>query len=98
MAYSIRFTPQAAEQLRALRKFDQVRIRDAIVRHLRFRPDAETRNKKVLNSELLTMFELRVGDFRVFYDVISETDEVVVAAIGVKQHSRLFIAGEEVEP
>jgi mRNA interferase RelE/StbE len=97
MAYEIRFTPEAADQLRDLRKFQQVRIRDAIVRHLIDRPDEETKNKKQLNSQMLTTHELRVGDFRVFYDIISDTHEVVIAAIGIKRRNRLFIAGEEVE-
>jgi mRNA-degrading endonuclease RelE of RelBE toxin-antitoxin system len=97
MAYAVRFTPQAAEHLRSLRRFDQVRLRDPIVRHLTDRPTDETRNKKELESESLGTRELRVGDFRVFYDVAQDNNEVVIVAIGVKEHDRLFIAGEEVD-
>ncbi len=97
MPYPIRFTPTASAQLRALRKYDQVRIRDEMVRQLTDKPDEETRHKKLINSELLSTYELRVGDFRVFYDIDADTMEVVIAAIGVKWHNRLFFEGEEVE-
>jgi mRNA-degrading endonuclease RelE of RelBE toxin-antitoxin system len=97
MPYPIRFTPAASAQFRALRKYDQVRIRNEMVRQLTDKPDEETRHKKRINSELLASYELRVGDFRVFFDVDVDNIEVVIAAIGVKWHNRLFIEGEEVE-
>jgi len=34
---------------------------------------------------------------RVFYDVTSEQNTVEVVAVGVKEHNRLRIGGEEVE-
>jgi mRNA-degrading endonuclease RelE of RelBE toxin-antitoxin system len=97
MSYPIRFTPTAGAQFRALRKYDQVRIRDAMVRQLTDKPDEETRHKKRIDSDLLSTHELRVGDFRVFYDIDVDKMEVVIEAIGIKRHNRLFIEGEEVE-
>ena len=97
MPYPIRLTPAASAQFRALRKYDQVRIRNEMVRQLTDNPDEETRHKKRINSEFLSTYELRVGDFRVFYDIDGDRMEVVIAAIGVKWHDRLFIEGEEVE-
>jgi hypothetical protein len=43
---------------------------------------------------------LRVGDFRVFYDIETQTDdnvesEVVILAIGVKKGNQVCIGGEE---
>jgi len=39
--------------------------------------------------------ELRVGKFRVFYDVDMENKFVKVEAVGFKKGSKLFIHGEE---
>jgi len=38
-----------------------------------------------------------VGPFRVFYDVDSDAERVVILAVGKKEHNRLFIGGEEIE-
>ena len=42
-------------------------------------------------------YRLRIGDLRVYYDVI-ETPEriVVVKAVGIKVRERVFIGGEDV--
>jgi len=47
-------------------------------------------------------WELRVGDYRVFYDVEPGAEEaekpgVVVLAIGLKTRNRVWIGGEEHE-
>ncbi len=41
-------------------------------------------------------WELRIGDLRVFYDVL-ETPEPIIHAVGIKSHNRLFIGGDEVQ-
>jgi mRNA-degrading endonuclease RelE of RelBE toxin-antitoxin system len=50
-----------------------------------------------LEDNPLAPWELRVGDFRVFYDVDRESEKVAVVAIGWKSHNRLRIGGEEIE-
>ncbi len=40
---------------------------------------------------------MRVGDFRVFYDIDLENDIVIILAIGKKNHNVLRIGDEEVE-
>jgi len=45
----------------------------------------------------LAPWELRVGDFRVFYDVNASEEQVVVLAIGQKTHNTLRIGGEEID-
>jgi mRNA-degrading endonuclease RelE of RelBE toxin-antitoxin system len=50
-----------------------------------------------LEDNPLAPWELRVGDFRVFYDVDREGATVVVVAIGQKSHNRLRIGDEEIE-
>jgi mRNA-degrading endonuclease RelE of RelBE toxin-antitoxin system len=51
----------------------------------------------MLRENPLATWELRVGDLRVFYDVNKQEEAVEVVAVGVKQHNRLRIAGEEIE-
>jgi hypothetical protein len=41
---------------------------------------------------------MRVGDLRVFYDIETLDERVVlVRAVGLKRHNTLFIGGEEFE-
>jgi len=40
---------------------------------------------------------LRIGDFRVFYDVDAERAVVKIEAVGYKEGSKLFVHGEEYE-
>jgi mRNA-degrading endonuclease RelE of RelBE toxin-antitoxin system len=56
-----------------------------------------TRHRKQLVENPIAPWELRVGDFRVFYDVDYETEVVVVVVIGQKVHDRLRIGEEEIE-
>jgi mRNA-degrading endonuclease RelE of RelBE toxin-antitoxin system len=99
--------PVALEHMRGLSARDQRRIVDAVDRQLKREPDVRTRQRKPLRPNDLATWELRVGDFRVFYDILQaddaggheEFDEptVSVLAVGLKRGSRLVIGGEEVE-
>ena len=89
MAFSVKIVPSALEELKEIRVFDRRKIARAIEDQLTSQPTAETRNRKLLLPELQPSFpcepplwELRVGDFRVFYDV--EEDTVFVRAIRPK--------------
>ena len=57
----------------------------------------ETRNRKLLRPNPIARWELRVGDFRVFYEVDLEDGTVEVLAVGIKTHDVLNIGGEQVE-
>jgi hypothetical protein len=46
--YKIEFTPEAVEDLKALRKFEQEEVVDGIESQLRHEPTVETRNRKKL--------------------------------------------------
>ena len=50
-----------------------------------------------MRSNLIATHELRIGDFRVYYDVDTEEQDVLVRAIGVKRHNRVIIGGQEVD-
>ena len=57
-------------------------------------PDVKTRKRKFLRPNSLAGWELRLGDFRVFYDIVPEENTVYVVAIGIKKRNLLFIGGE----
>ena len=60
-------------------------------------PDRPKRNPKLLRENPLATWELRVQNLRVFYNINEADDAVEIIAIGVKEHNRLFIGGEEIE-
>jgi len=88
-------SPVAIEGLAELRKFDETRIRDALVEQLGHEPTKETRHRKRLRPNELAEWELRVGEYRVFYDVDEKESAVKVIAIGYKQRNKVVILGEE---
>jgi mRNA-degrading endonuclease RelE of RelBE toxin-antitoxin system len=45
----------------------------------------------------LSRWELRVRKYRVFYDVVVESEIVEIKAIGYKEHNQLFINRREFE-
>ena len=93
---------KSKEHLRAIEaKYHSV-IQSAIETQLLHEPDVETRNRKPLKRPIAfgADWELRLGPdnrFRVFYQVKTESREVRVLAVGVKDQSRLFFGAEEFE-
>lgn len=61
---------------------------------LLYEPAVETRNRKRLSPNKVSEWELRLGKFRVFYDVESAVRIVKVEAVGYKDGNQLFIRGE----
>jgi mRNA-degrading endonuclease RelE of RelBE toxin-antitoxin system len=94
MAYRIEFTDLAEGELKAIRGFDRRQIADAIDEQLTHQPNVETRNRKQLKGmipafeHVLPVWELRVGNHRVFYDVDDETKVVYVRAVRLKEHGQ----------
>lgn len=97
MAYQIRWSPDALDHLRLLRAHERAIVFDGVQRDLTDRPTEAARNRKLLRENPLATWELRLGQLRVFYDVNDRDVAVEVLAIGVKEHNRLRIAGEEVQ-
>jgi mRNA-degrading endonuclease RelE of RelBE toxin-antitoxin system len=97
MSYSIVFSPRARENLEALRKHEQQLIMDALEEQLVRQPEVPTKKRKHLRENPLAPWELRLGDLRVFYDVHSDNEQVLIVAVGRKQHNQLLIGGEVIE-
>ena len=100
--FVLAYAPAVGEHLRAIEKRHASLIRNKIEEQLRFEPDMETRNRKPMKrmSSLDATWEIRFGpdnQFRVFYDVHPEVNEVHILAIGEKKGNRLLIGGEEFE-
>ena len=55
----------------------------------------ETRNRKRLRPNETAEWELRIGRFRVFYDVDEVVLVVAIEAIAEKRGDLLFFQGEE---
>ena len=99
MVFKIKFTPIAANHVRAYRKAEQKLILDAVEEQLQYDPMTKTRNRKRLGENELSDWELRVQNFRVFYDVIVEDEcqVVKIKAVGHKEHNKLYIGSKEVQ-
>ncbi|MGH7496092.1 MAG: type II toxin-antitoxin system RelE family toxin [bacterium] len=95
--YQIEFTAEAIDDLRALGKFEQKKVLEGIESQLQHEPTVETRNRKKLRYNDVAERELRIGRFRVFYNVEQDMRIVGIEAIGFKVGNQLFIRGEETE-
>ena len=85
--FYIRFAEGVAQDLKRIPVFYRNQILDAIKRQLVNTPDSETRNRKIL-VKLVTpwegiepVWELRVGEYRVFYDISRDNETVYVRAV-----------------
>jgi mRNA-degrading endonuclease RelE of RelBE toxin-antitoxin system len=62
---------------------------------LKYEPERETRNNKILRPNRLAERVLRIDRFRVFYDIDEAKAVVKIEAIGHKRGNRLYVRGEE---
>ena len=99
MSFDIDYTRTAANHVRSYRKYEQQIILDAADEQLQYEPTTETKKRKRLGENPLSTWELRVGKYRVFYDVIPEGEFGIVRikAVGHKVHNKLYIADKEFE-
>ncbi len=85
--FTVEYSEGVLEDLADLRAFDRKAILDQIEVQLTHQPTQETRNKKRLVGlippweHVEPVWELRIGEFRVFYDVNEDGSRVVVRAV-----------------
>ena len=85
--YAIELSEEAEVDLVALRAVDRSRIIKQIERQLPYEPNRESRNRKPLRGlvppwqHLEPTWELRIGEYRVFYDVDEILKVVAVRAV-----------------
>jgi len=92
--FEIEFTSQAELDLDWFRKNEQNEIVDAIEVQLQHQPTVETHNRFQLRPNQTAEWELRIGKFRVFYDVDVQAQVVSIEAVGFKIGSKLFFRGK----
>ncbi len=85
--YNIEYVEGVADDLASLHVFERKRILDRIEEQLTHQPTQKTRNKKELPTlsppweHVEPVWELRVGQYRVFYDVDGDERTVTIRAI-----------------
>ncbi len=91
--YQIELTPEALDDLTTFKKKERNEILDGIEEQLRFEPTTETRNRKRMRPNPVAEWELRIGRFRVLYNVEEEVKIVSIETVGIKVGSDLVIRG-----
>jgi mRNA-degrading endonuclease RelE of RelBE toxin-antitoxin system len=92
MPYEIRYSNEAVEQLKFLRTFDRTAILDQIEQVLGVNPTVVSKSRvKRLREPAPTQYRLRVGEFRVFYDVADEV--VLIIQVLSKQAAIDYLGG-----
>jgi mRNA-degrading endonuclease RelE of RelBE toxin-antitoxin system len=97
-AYRVVYAPEVQGHLRHFTKRDQRTIVDTALRQLAHQPTVVTRNRKPLEANPLAPWELRIGAYRVYFDVRDEPERVVrIVAVGLKDGDRVLIGGVQVK-
>lgn len=92
--YKIRFARDVQKDLVALSAYHRVQVIEAIETQLQDAPTTPTRNRKLLVNLIPPwtaeppIWELRVGEYRVFYDVSEAEETVYVRAVRRKPPRR----------
>ena len=97
MSYEVRFSRDAERQLGELDARDRNIILVTIEEQLTHQAEVPTRHRKLLRENPLADWELRVGEYRVFYDIEDDPNVVTILAISVKAHSTLRIDDKEIQ-
>jgi len=95
MRYEILLAPEATQDLKKLDAHVRAAVRDAMEKHLRHQPARTSKSRiRRLRGLARPQFRLRVGEVRVFYDVVETRVEVL--AIVQKSDAKAWLerAGE----
>jgi len=98
MAFEILYSSEAVDHISVLSNAEQVLVIDQIEQQLSQQPTLPTRRRKTLRPNPVAPWELRLGDIRVFYEVLEEPAPMVhIKAVGKKIHNSLWIGREKIE-
>ncbi len=92
--YRIEYAEGIADDLARLRPYDRNQILDQLEERLTYEPTKKTRHRKPLPSlippwaYIEPVWELRLGAYRIFYDVDEQTSLVKIRAIRHKPPHR----------
>lgn len=88
--YSIEIVPSAARELRAVPPYHRKLIEVAVEKKLAHEPGRSTKNRKCLKNfipsfgHVQPVWELRIEDWRVFYDIDEANETIIIRAIRKK--------------
>jgi mRNA-degrading endonuclease RelE of RelBE toxin-antitoxin system len=88
--YSIEYAEGVVDDLATLRARDRKQVLDQLEKQLKYEPTKKTKNRKPLPGLIPPweyvepVWELRVGAYRIFYDVDERASLVMVRAIRYK--------------
>jgi mRNA-degrading endonuclease RelE of RelBE toxin-antitoxin system len=88
-SYQIEVTEEAKVDLSHYTAFERKLIVSQIREQLTDQPLVETKNRKSLRDNPIASWELRIGKYRVFYEVNDPAKRVSVVSIGHKEHNSL---------
>ena len=98
MKFRIEYAPTTVVHLKALTARQQSTVLDGVANHLSIDPMVETRHRKPMRPNPLAPWELRLGNLRVYFDIVTDPDPVVlVLAVGIKDRNVLRIGKKAIE-
>ena len=98
MPFEVEYSPTVEGHLERFTARERLVVLNKLEEQLRYEPTLETRNRKRMRPNRLAVWELRIGAFRVYDDVMTEPRElVVVQAMGVKDRNVVRIGNEVIE-
>jgi len=92
--YEIVYTQSAILDLQWFSKNEQNQILDGIDKQLKYQPNQQTRNRKPMHSNPYATWELRIGYFRILYNIDSEVYIVEIQKVGQKRGNLFFFRGQ----
>jgi mRNA-degrading endonuclease RelE of RelBE toxin-antitoxin system len=95
LPFEVNLTVGAQADLHWFTAYAQRIIVDGVNVHLRDQPNVGSRKIVAMRPNPVAGWELRLGDYRVLYDVDESTHIVTVQAIGEKRGNKLVIQGQE---
>jgi mRNA interferase RelE/StbE len=86
--YEIRYAVEAVDDLHVMRLFDRRQVMDGIELHLRHQPTFLSKSRiKAMVQPFWSQYRLRIGDFRIYYDVNDDDQVVNVLRVLIKTTS-----------
>lgn len=85
--FTIEYAKGIATDLKNVRVYDRKMILDGIDTQLKYEPNIQTRNRKIIVGlvppweYVEPVWELRIAEYRVFYDIDEDTSTVIIRAI-----------------
>ena len=90
VVFTISYVESVTEDLAGIRAFERRLLLDRIEQQLSHEPNRATKNRKILSGltppweHIPPVWELRVNQYRVFYDVDESAGQVFVRAVRYK--------------